>query len=82
MKRARKEEAQNWVSYRSLRDSLIERGLLQDEGDPTHYDFAEDVSFASLSGAAAVVAAGNRNGRTYWRVPSRLMRLRDTDAFY
>ncbi|MCA9089070.1 MAG: GIY-YIG nuclease family protein [Planctomycetaceae bacterium] len=65
---ARKEGAHNWVGYRSLRDSLIERGLLLDEGDATHYVFVENVPFASPSGAAAVVAAGNRNGRTYWRV--------------
>lgn len=65
---ARKQPSQNWMSYRDLRNGLIETGKLADQGDPDHYVFAENVAFASPSAAAAVVAAGNRNGRTYWKV--------------
>lgn len=65
---ARKVGHVNWDSYRELRDSLLETGKLIDNGDPDHYAFSENVGFASPSAAAAVIAAGSRNGRTYWRV--------------
>lgn len=65
---ARKAGVPSWMSYRGRRDALVASGKLIDSDDPAYYTFAEDVSFASPSAAAAVVAAGNRNGRTYWRV--------------
>jgi len=36
--------------------------------DPNVLSFAEDVAFASPSAAAAVVYAGNMNGRIAWKV--------------
>jgi hypothetical protein len=65
---ARKQGVQSWMSYRGLREELVATGKLIESGDPAYYAFSENVSFASPSAAAAVVAAGNRNGRTYWRV--------------
>jgi hypothetical protein len=64
---ARKHGHSNWVSYRSQRDALVKEGKLVDGDGPDYYRFAENVSFASPSAAAAVIAAGNRNGRTYWK---------------
>lgn len=65
---ARKMPSQNWTSYKELRNELIASGKLVENGNPDHYVFGENVGFASPSAAAAVVAAGNRNGRTYWKV--------------
>lgn len=65
---ARKQGVQSWTSYRGQRDALVASGKLVESTDPTCFVFAEDVAFASPSAAAAVVAAGNRNGRTYWKV--------------
>ena len=64
----RQQGVQSWTSYRAQRDALIETGKLVESDDPAYYVFAENVSFASPSAAAATVAAGNRNGRTYWKV--------------
>ena len=64
---ARKQGHSNWISYRSQRDALVKEGKLVESDQPDYYCFAENVSFASPSAAAAVIAAGNRNGRTYWR---------------
>lgn len=65
---AKKQGAQKWTSYRGQRDALLASGKLVESDDPDCYVFAENVAFASPSAAAAVVAAGNRNGRTYWKV--------------
>lgn len=65
---ARKQEGPSWTSYRGQRNALVESGKLVEGDDPAYFVFAENVSFASPSAAAAVVAAGNRNGRTYWKV--------------
>ena len=43
------------------------RKLVQSD-DPDYFVFSENVSFASPSAAAAIVAAGNRNGRVYWKI--------------
>ena len=67
----RKEGPQSWTdfpSYRALRDGLVEDGTLAQSDDPDYYVFSENISFASPSAAATVVAAGNRNGRTNWKV--------------
>ena len=64
---ARKTGHKNWTTYRGQRDALVESGKLVDGDDSDHFVFAENISFASPSAAAAVVAAGNRNGRTYWK---------------
>lgn len=65
---ARANGTQSWETYKVLRDSLLERGQLVPTADPNTLSFAEDVAFASPSAAAAVVYAGNINGRVAWKV--------------
>jgi predicted GIY-YIG superfamily endonuclease len=65
---ARANGTQSWETYKGLRDSLLERGQLVPTADPNTLSFAEDVAFASPSAAAAVVYAGNINGRAAWKV--------------
>lgn len=67
---ARKLGHENWTSYHKLRDQLVAEGKLVNCTQPDHYVFADNYAFDSPSAAAAVVAAGNRNGRTYWKVDS------------
>ena len=68
---ARKQPShETWTTYRGQRDDLLAAGKLIETDDPTHYEFAENVSLASPSAAAAIVAAGNRNGRIYWKLES------------
>ncbi len=59
---------ESWTSYRGLRDSLIEEQKLVAIPDRPLYLFAEDVTFKSPSAGAAIVNAGNMNGRTAWKV--------------
>ena len=65
---ARKEGTKSWTSYRALRDQLVHDGKLVSDDDPAVYVFADDVAFSSPSAGAAVVNAGNMNGRTAWKV--------------
>jgi Domain of unknown function (DUF4357) len=65
---ARKQGIESWTSYKALRDQLVESGKLVSGSDPNLLVFTEDVEFASPSAAAAVVAAGNTNGRKSWRI--------------
>lgn len=65
---ARKQGADSWVSYRSLRDQLVAEGKLIQSENPEFYTFNEDVPFSSPSAAATVVTARNTNGRTAWMV--------------
>ena len=58
----------SWTSYKPLRNQLIADGKLVPTEDSQVLRFAEDVEFASPSAAAAVIFAGNQNGRTAWRV--------------
>lgn len=58
----------SWTSYRGLRDSLIEEQKLVAIPDRPLYLFAEDIAFKSPSAGAAIVNAGNINGRTAWKV--------------
>ena len=51
--------------WQTLRDELIGSGALV-EGDQV-ISFAKDVLFKSPSAAAAIVCAGNRNGRESWK---------------
>lgn len=64
---ARKKGIASWTSYKSLRDQLVEEGLLVNGDQPDFYVFAEDVSFSSPSAGAAVVNAGNISGRKMWK---------------
>lgn len=65
---ARKHGTTSWDAYVDLRGELVATQKLVDSNDPNFYVFAEDVPFSSPSAAAAIVAAGNRNGRTSWRL--------------
>lgn len=65
---ARATGTQSWETYKALRDSLVEQGRLIPTTDPNMLSFSEDVAFASPSAAAAVVYAGNINGRTAWKI--------------
>lgn len=65
---ARKEGLKNWTTYRGLRDQLLNDGKLVPTADPQYFVFTEDVAFKSPSAGAAVVNAGNMNGRTMWKV--------------
>jgi hypothetical protein len=65
---ARQSGTASWTSYKGLRDKLIADGKLVDSGQPNIVKFAENVPFESPSAAAAVVYAGNQNGRMAWRV--------------
>lgn len=57
-----------WNSYKGQRDRLIAEGKLRPTTDPEFLTFAEDISFASPSAAAAIVLDRNSNGRIEWRV--------------
>lgn len=48
------------------RNELLEKGLLQDNGDV--YTTTEDIYFKSPSGASDVVAGSSTNGRTEWKL--------------
>jgi hypothetical protein len=64
---ARKQGVPSWTSYKPLRDQLVQDGKLVDGADSQYYVFAEDVAFSSPSAAAAIIRAGNANGRLEWR---------------
>lgn len=63
--------------YRSLRDQLVQDGRLVDGPDPLLYGFAADVSFASPSAAASIVAARSASGPREWKVEGTGMAYRD-----
>jgi hypothetical protein len=65
---ARKKGTPSWRSYKSLRDQLIKEGKLVGSAKKDYYVFNEDVAFASPSAAAAVIYAGNQNGRKTWKL--------------
>ena len=52
--------------YRRRRANLISRGVLVLKDN--YYEFTENETFDSPSGAACAVAGMNANGRTYWKV--------------
>ena len=64
---ARKQGTASWKSYKSLRDQLVKEKKLIDLSKE-YYQFSENVGFASPSAAAAVVYAGNQNGRKKWKL--------------
>ncbi|MFH1301111.1 MAG: GIY-YIG nuclease family protein [Planctomycetota bacterium] len=67
---ARKEGLKSWTSYKSLRDQLVDEGKLIAGDQNDYYEFSDDVAFSSPSAGAAVVNAGNMNGRTMWKTES------------
>lgn len=64
---SRKQGVPSWTSYKSLRDQLVADGRLIDGADPQYYIFTEDIAFSSPSAAAAIIRAGNANGRIEWK---------------
>ena len=65
---ARIEGRSSWTSYKSLREQLVEDKILTLDDAQEFYIFQEDVAFSSPSAGAAIVNAGNMNGRTAWKV--------------
>ena len=65
---ARKEDRSYWTSYKGQRNQLVADGILVDSNVPGLYVFKEDASLSSPSAGAAIVAAGNMNGRISWKV--------------
>jgi len=65
---ARKQGTASWTAYKALRDQLVDEGLLIKSDDSDYYVFHEDFAFSSPSAGAAVVNAGNLNGRINWKV--------------
>ena len=63
--------------YANLRQQLISEGRLVPTDDPNFLEFAEDVSFASPSAAAAVIKNRNANGRTSWKIVGTSQTLKD-----
>ena len=51
----------------ALRKTLMETGVLQEDGD--FLKFANDYSFSSASAAAATVIGASANGRILWKLP-------------
>ena len=50
---------------KKMRNTIIESGLLELEGD--HYVFTKDYEFSSPSAAAGIIVGGSANGLTVWR---------------
>ena len=63
---AMKDTAAKKGSYSGLKQSLIDKGLLVQEG--IFYRFTEHTAFSSPSAAAGVVLDRNANGRTKWKI--------------
>ena len=57
----------SWTSYRDLRQQLVDEQKLVEVPDKGLLLFAEDVYLSSPSAGAAIVAAGNTNGRAAWK---------------
>lgn len=54
-------------NYQSLRNVLVERGIIAVGGETAR--MTEDYAFSSPSAAAAVVSGRSSNGRTQWKLP-------------
>ena len=67
---ARQEGVASWTSYRTLREQLVDEGILVPGESAELLVFAADTPFSSPSAAAAVVQARNANGRLDWKVES------------
>lgn len=77
---ARKQGSPSWDAYVDVRTELVTHGKLIDSPDPSCYVFTDDIPFSSPSAAAAVIAAGNRNGRTSWKVEGTTQTYGDWQA--
>jgi hypothetical protein len=58
----------SWTSYRELRQQLVDEKKLVEVPEKGLLLFAEDVYLSSPSAGAAIVAAGNTNGRAAWKI--------------
>jgi hypothetical protein len=54
------------MSYSSLKESLIRKGILIENND--RYVFVEDAPFSSVSAAGVVIRGKNTNGKTFWKL--------------
>lgn len=63
-----RKESKAGITYKPLRDQLIQDEKLMDSEHSDFFVFTEDVSFSSPSAAASVVYGGNQNGRRVWKV--------------
>ena len=70
----------SWTAYKQLREQLIVEGKLVPTDDPGVLRFAQDTPFNSPTAAAAVVFAGNINGREAWCVEGSDQTYGDWDA--
>lgn len=68
------------LGYQALRDQLIQDGRLAEGPSADLYRFAEDVSFASPSAAASIVAARSASGPREWKVRGSGQPYRDWRA--
>lgn len=66
----RRQGTEGWVSYRGLRQQLIDDGALVDSENADCFVFSDEVAFASPSAAAAVILGRQANGRTEWKDPA------------
>jgi len=55
-------------SVKDKRKALIEGEILVPHADPDLYEFSQDTSFSSPSGASAAIAGRSDNGKTTWLV--------------
>jgi hypothetical protein len=66
---ARREMSKSWDTYVPVREALISQRKLVPKDDQ-FFEFIEDTEFSSPSAAATIIAGGNRNGRTSWKLES------------
>lgn len=62
---------------KAKREQLIDKGLLQEQGD--HLIFTKDIEFGSPSMAGSIVRGGNSNGLTCWK-NSKGAQLKEIEA--
>lgn len=55
-------------SYMTLREELLQKGLLIMSDDKSHFLFTKDIDFNSPSAASATVLGRTDNGRNSWRI--------------
>jgi uncharacterized protein DUF4357 len=70
---AQKGASYKFNAYANLRQSLIDKKCLIEDGD--YFRFSEDISFNSPSAASSVVLDRNSNGRLEWRLAGTKMTL-------
>ena len=63
---------------RDKREQLIEKGLLQVNGD--HLVFSKDIEFGSPSTAGSIVRGGNTNGLLHWK-NSKGIELKELESY-